>query len=557
MPLVPAKCPECGGLVEVNTEKKAGICHHCGEAFIVEDAIQTFNTYYQTTNNYNTTNNYGDGAVVNIYEDENKDFVTVGGVLKIYKGESNIVVLPENVKSIASDCFLDIPIKEITINDELRDLSALLKCKTLEMIHVPTSNSYFSTKTIETDKNNVTLIRDNETKKIIWISKNSESYKLQLFDVLMEAVKKSDLYSKETNLRKINNLNIKINEYILQRNNIKKINELKKQKTAFLSRVSELETERKSLGLFSSGKKREIDDNIMSLKIKIKSTSDKIDELNKNIKRNIPNSIVSIDKEIVDLKNTIKESQNAIDNSSTFSKKYSDVINEYDFLINDPTIIKKYENNSALITSIFKCEKTRNILLNNTDVNLSKINKSSFDLTILKNKDKIRIGLPIEFGKYDNKPMLWHMIDEKDGKILLLSENSLFYVQYYWANGCGNPGWSASVPRQKLTSVYENSFSEAEKRAISNSEELYDKLFILSSREVAKYSNLPSFKTCDSACWIRTDARKQNTVDIVYSDGSINTVRAAWFYEGMSEIEYTKNGVRPAMWVDKNIFMDL
>ena len=47
MPLVPAKCPECGGLVEVDNEKRAGLCQHCGQPFVIEDAIQTFNTYYQ------------------------------------------------------------------------------------------------------------------------------------------------------------------------------------------------------------------------------------------------------------------------------------------------------------------------------------------------------------------------------------------------------------------------------------------------------------------------------------------------------------------------------
>lgn len=70
MPFVQAKCPECGGLVEVDNEKRAGLCQHCGQPFVVEDAIQTFNTYYQTTNNYNTTHNYGEGAVVNVYENK-------------------------------------------------------------------------------------------------------------------------------------------------------------------------------------------------------------------------------------------------------------------------------------------------------------------------------------------------------------------------------------------------------------------------------------------------------------------------------------------------------
>lgn len=73
MPLVLAKCTECGGTIKVESEQKLGVCEHCGEPFVVEDAIQTFNTYYQTTNNYNTTHNYGDGAVVNIVDEKNND----------------------------------------------------------------------------------------------------------------------------------------------------------------------------------------------------------------------------------------------------------------------------------------------------------------------------------------------------------------------------------------------------------------------------------------------------------------------------------------------------
>lgn len=69
MPLVPAKCTECGGEIEVNNEKKLGVCKHCGQPFVVEEAINNYNTY----NNYNTTNNYNDGSVVNIVEGESKE----------------------------------------------------------------------------------------------------------------------------------------------------------------------------------------------------------------------------------------------------------------------------------------------------------------------------------------------------------------------------------------------------------------------------------------------------------------------------------------------------
>ena len=51
MPLVPAKCPECGGNVVVDSGKDAWICDFCKTPFIVETAINNYNTYNQNTYN--------------------------------------------------------------------------------------------------------------------------------------------------------------------------------------------------------------------------------------------------------------------------------------------------------------------------------------------------------------------------------------------------------------------------------------------------------------------------------------------------------------------------
>ena len=48
MGLIAAKCTNCGAKIEVDESKEAGICPHCGTAFITEKVI----------NNYNVTNNY-------------------------------------------------------------------------------------------------------------------------------------------------------------------------------------------------------------------------------------------------------------------------------------------------------------------------------------------------------------------------------------------------------------------------------------------------------------------------------------------------------------------
>lgn len=56
MALVPAKCTQCGGQVEVDDSKEAGICKHCGMPFITEKAITNYVT--NVTNVDNSTNIY-------------------------------------------------------------------------------------------------------------------------------------------------------------------------------------------------------------------------------------------------------------------------------------------------------------------------------------------------------------------------------------------------------------------------------------------------------------------------------------------------------------------
>ena len=118
MPFVQAKCPECGGMLAVDSSKKAAVCQFCGEAFIVQEAINNYNTY----NTYNTTHQYGDGAVVNVYEDQNKDFVIEAGVLKEYHGEDDCVVVPQNVKTIREHCFENMPIKDIVLHNGIHKI---------------------------------------------------------------------------------------------------------------------------------------------------------------------------------------------------------------------------------------------------------------------------------------------------------------------------------------------------------------------------------------------------------------------------------------------------
>lgn len=52
MPLVPAKCTQCGANIQVDDTKEAGICDYCGTAFITEKVVNN----YAITNNIQISN---------------------------------------------------------------------------------------------------------------------------------------------------------------------------------------------------------------------------------------------------------------------------------------------------------------------------------------------------------------------------------------------------------------------------------------------------------------------------------------------------------------------
>lgn len=59
MALVPAICTQCGAQIEVDNTHEAGICKHCGTAFITEKVINNY-----TTNVINNNNFYGANVTI-------------------------------------------------------------------------------------------------------------------------------------------------------------------------------------------------------------------------------------------------------------------------------------------------------------------------------------------------------------------------------------------------------------------------------------------------------------------------------------------------------------
>ena len=128
MPLTKAICTSCGGALEVDSAKDAAICPHCGTPYIVEKAINL----YQTSN-------YITADTVNVYSE--KDFDIKGGKLIKYNGESDHVVIPSSVKIIGEKAFAGMPIADVVIPDTVLEIEncAFQGCKFLKKASVPGS----------------------------------------------------------------------------------------------------------------------------------------------------------------------------------------------------------------------------------------------------------------------------------------------------------------------------------------------------------------------------------------------------------------------------------
>lgn len=131
MPIIPAKCTNCGASLDVDNTKDAAICPHCGSAFIVEKAI----------NNYNTTNHIP-ADTVNIYGGNGADFVIRAGTLEKYSGASTEVVIPNSVTSIGNDAFKGcVGLTSVTIPNSVTSIgsSAFEGCTGMTHVTIPNS----------------------------------------------------------------------------------------------------------------------------------------------------------------------------------------------------------------------------------------------------------------------------------------------------------------------------------------------------------------------------------------------------------------------------------
>ena len=131
MPLVQAKCTNCGANLEIDNTLDAAVCPYCNVPFVVEKAI----------NNYNTANHISAGPV-NAYGGSSADFAVRGGVLEKYNGAAMEVVIPNSVKIIGDQAFYNCKgITSVVIPDSVQEIGlwAFYECKALPHITIPDS----------------------------------------------------------------------------------------------------------------------------------------------------------------------------------------------------------------------------------------------------------------------------------------------------------------------------------------------------------------------------------------------------------------------------------
>lgn len=131
MPLVEAKCTNCGANLEVENTKDAAICPYCGTPYVVEKAIK----------NFNVTNNIS-ADVVNIFGGNSADFMIRAGTLEKYTGAATDVVIPNSVTIIGAQAFAECRgLTSVAIPDSVKIIGnkAFFECRCLTNVSIPNS----------------------------------------------------------------------------------------------------------------------------------------------------------------------------------------------------------------------------------------------------------------------------------------------------------------------------------------------------------------------------------------------------------------------------------
>lgn len=156
--LIPGICTQCGATLSVNKSENAMICPYCNTSFIVEKAIQNFNSTYNIT----AQNVFAQG--------ENRELEIIGGVLTKYKGSATNVIIPNGVLKLGRSAFEGTMINEVAIPDSVTviDESVFQGCINLQKILLPNSLKVLRPYSLPPNIKEITIPKSVE--EITWIT---------------------------------------------------------------------------------------------------------------------------------------------------------------------------------------------------------------------------------------------------------------------------------------------------------------------------------------------------------------------------------------------------
>ena len=165
------------------------------------------------------------------------------------------------------------------------------------------------------------------------------------------------------------------------------------------------------------------------------------------------------------------------------------------------------------------------------------------------------LGDVISWGVWEDKPLLWRVLDREGDKRLLLAEEIVARQPYN--KEYDNTYWQTSTLRRWLNKTFfQKAFSLKERSRILNTRlknppnpryltpgggDTVDKLFLLGLDQLERYLPTDAQRAMGQWWWVRSPGLNILSAASVYEDGSI--------YDTGINIHYADGGVRPAMWI--------
>lgn len=165
------------------------------------------------------------------------------------------------------------------------------------------------------------------------------------------------------------------------------------------------------------------------------------------------------------------------------------------------------------------------------------------------------LGDVISWGVWEDKPLLWRVLDREGDKRLLLAEEIVARQPYN--KEYDNTYWQTSTLRRWLNQAFfQKAFSLKERSRILNTRlknppnpryltsgggDTVDKLFLLGLDQLERYLPTDAQRAMGQWWWVRSPGLNILSAASVYEDGSI--------YDTGINIHYADGGVRPAMWI--------